>query len=584
MKRLVILGGGTAGTMVANRLRAAIPVTDLSITVVDRDDVHYYQPGFLLLPFGTYRGRDVVASRQKQLAQGIDLVYAEIDRVEPTDHAVRLADGRRLDYDQLIVATGVTPRPDQTPGLLGEQWGVTVHEFYTAEGAQRLAEALRHFRAGRVVVHLTDMPIKCPVAPLEFTFLMDAWLRQHGVRQRCQLTYVTPLDGAFTRPVSSRLLSGQLDARDIGLETDFAVAALDNEARQLVGYDGRRLDFDLLVTIPLNMGADYIARSDMGDDLNLVPCDQQTMKALHHDDIWVMGDAGTLSTSKAGSVAHFATDVFVKNFLATWRGQPASHAFDGHSNCFVEMGDRKAMLLDFNYETQPYPGTFPLPVVGPFALLKPSLINHLGKLAFRFVYWHLLLPGRPLPLPSAMSRWGKRIVPDEAGPTSGPLFDQPHQTSAPGPAPAAPRSAPTAQAPTAAAPAGPPAATSTASARPAARPAATTGPPRAAGQTQTIGGRAVAVDAEGFLTDYGQWDEDLAQELARLIGIELTDEHFGPIRFLRADFPTRGETATLRRVGTIGGFEIARLFQLFPGKPAKKMAYIAGLPKPRGCV
>lgn len=412
MKRLVILGGGTAGTMAANKLRAALGKHELHITVVDRDDTHHYQPGYLFMPFGIYNTSDIVRSRHKFIHDGIDLVLTEIDHVDPTYKVVHLADGRRLSYDILVIATGVSPRPDQTPGMLGSQWGETVHEFYSLTGAQRLTEAMRRFRGGRMVVHITDMPIKCPVAPMEFTFLADDWLRQHGIREKTELTYVTPLDGAFTKPVASRELVTALTDRQIALETDFMVESIDNDTREMVSFDGRRIPFDMLVTVPLNMGPDYIERSGLGDDLNYVPCDQHTMQSLEHPDIYVLGDGGTLQTSKAGSVAHFSVEVFVENFLALHRGEPATHGFDGHANCFIESGSGKGMLLDFNYETEPFTGNFPFPVVGPFKLLKETRFNHWGKLAFRWVYWHMLLPGRPIPIPTNMSLIGKRVEKD----------------------------------------------------------------------------------------------------------------------------------------------------------------------------
>ena len=434
MRRLVILGGGTAGTMVANKLRAAYPTAELHITVVDRDDEHHYQPGYLFLPFGIYNTHDVVRSRHRFIADGIDLLLTEINRVDPAYRAVHLADGRTLGYDYLVIASGVAPRPDATPGMQGALWGGKVHEFYSLPGAQALTEAMRRFRGGRLVVHITEMPIKCPVAPLEFTFLADDWLRKHGIRDRTELVYVTPLDGAFTKPVASRELNTALTDRQIALETDFAVEQIDNDTAELVSFDGRRIGFDLLVTVPLNMGADYVARSGMGDELNLVPCDQHTMASLQHPDVYVLGDAGTLQTSKAGSVAHFAADVFVHNFVAEFQGRPATHSFDGHANCFIESGNRKGMLLDFNYTTEPFTGSFPLPGVGPFKLLAETHLNHVGKLAFRWIYWNLLLPGRPIPfIPTTMSLAGKRVESDVGPAATG--LPAPEQPSSPAPPP-----------------------------------------------------------------------------------------------------------------------------------------------------
>ncbi len=411
MRRLVILGGGTTGTMVANKLRAAHPAAELQITVVDRDDEHHYQPGYLFLPFGTYTRDHVVKPRRTHLRPGISLVLAEIERVDADARVVHLADSPNLEYDTLIIATGVQPRPDQTPGADGEG----VHHFYDLEHAEQLREALRMFPGGRLVVHITDMPIKCPVAPLEFTFLADAWFRERGTRHKVEIVYVTPLDGAFTKPVASRELGGMFAQRDIAMETDFAVERVDTGARELVSFDDRRVAYDLLVSIPLNMGPEYIARSGLGDELNLVPCDQHTMRSLAHDDIFVLGDGGTLQTSKAGSVAHFAVDVFLENWPHYLAGDPLPHQFDGHANCFIETGHGKGMLLDFNYATQPYTGTFPLPGVGPLALLKENRANHLAKLAFRGIYWEFLLRGRPLPFTADMYLMGKKVEGEASG-------------------------------------------------------------------------------------------------------------------------------------------------------------------------
>ena len=409
MKKLVILGAGTAGTMIANKLRHRLDRQDWAITVVDRDDEHHYQPGYLFVPFGAYSREQVVRSRHAFLTDGVEFVVGSVHKVEPDENLVLLEDGRRLSYDQLVIATGTTPRPDQTPGMLGPEWRRSIFDFYTLEGAEALAAALEHFDGGRLVVHITEMPIKCPVAPLEFTFLVEAWLRQRGLRDRVELVYVTPLDGAFTKPVASEHLGGMLEERKVHVETDFMVERIDPERKMLVSYDEREVPFDLLVTIPLNMGADFVGRSGLGDELNYVPVDKHTELSTAYDNIFAIGDASDIPASKAGSVAHFSVEIFVDNFLQHIAGQPMTGAFDGHANCFVESGDDKALLIDFNYDTEPLTGKYPLPVVGPMDLLKETRANHLGKLAFRWIYWNVLLPGRPVPLPALMSMAGKHL-------------------------------------------------------------------------------------------------------------------------------------------------------------------------------
>jgi sulfide:quinone oxidoreductase len=411
-RRLLVLGSGTAGTMIVNKLRSRLDPGEWDITVVDRDDRHPYQPGYLFLPFGTYTPDMIHRSRHAFIPDGVDLVLGEIDRVEPEENRVHLEDGRTLDYDELVIASGTTPRPDQTPGMLGDEWRKSIFDFFTFEGATALAGALERFDHGRLVVHLTDMPIKCPVAPLEFTFLADSWLRERGVRDRVELVYVTPLSGAFTKPVASAHLGSMMDERKVTLESDFLVERIDDEHKALVSYDEREVPFDLLVTVPLNMGAEFVARSGLGDELNYVPVDKGTLQSTAYANIFAVGDASDIPTSKAGSVAHFSVEVFVENFLEHIAGRPMTHNFDGHANCFIESGNGKGLLIDFNYDTEPLPGKYPVPKLGPLDLLKETRSNHMGKLAFRWVYWNVLLPGRPIPLPAHMSMAGKVTEPN----------------------------------------------------------------------------------------------------------------------------------------------------------------------------
>jgi sulfide:quinone oxidoreductase len=307
----------------------------------------------------------------------------------------------------LVIASGTAPRPDQTPGMLSSQWRRTIFDFYTLDGALALRGALRRWRGGRLVVHVVDMPIKCPVAPLEFSFLTDAFLRRRRVRVATDITYVTPLDAAFTKPVAATHLGALMDRRGIHVETDFFTDFVDDEKRELVSVDERRIPFDLLVTVPLNMGAEFVKTSGLGDELNLIPVDRHTLAAKAAPDIFVIGDASDIPASKAGSTAHFSAHTVVHNVLARLAGRDLAATFDGHANCFVETGNGRGLLLDFNYDVEPLPGRFPIPGLGPFSLLAESRINHLGKLAFRWMYWHLLLRGRPIPISDRMTMRGK---------------------------------------------------------------------------------------------------------------------------------------------------------------------------------
>jgi sulfide:quinone oxidoreductase len=395
-KHLLILGAGTAGTMMANHLRRRLSRSEWRMTVVDRSDRHLYQPGLLFLPFGTYEESQIVRPTRDFLPRGVEFLQAEVERIAPADKGVVLKNGELLNYDVLLVATGCRTAPEETEGMLGPKWRVNVHDFYTLDGARALRGKLASFEGGRLVVHVNEMPIKCPVAPLEFTFLADTFFRERGLRDKVTLTYVTPLSGAFTKPKASKKLGHLLGDKGIELVADFVAEKVDQENNKLVCFDGREVPFDLLVTTPTNMGDEAVRRSGLGDDLDFIPTHKHTLQSLQHPDVFVLGDATNLPASKAGSVVHFESETLTDNVLRHIRGEPLLEAFDGHSNCFIESGNGKALLIDFNYEHEPHEGNFPF-AFGPMKLLEESRLNHLGKLAFRHVYWNVLLRARPLP-------------------------------------------------------------------------------------------------------------------------------------------------------------------------------------------
>ena len=406
---VVVLGGGTGGTLTANRLRRELDA-DATITVVDLDDRHVYQPGLLFVPFGLADVDHIVRPRRRQLHDGIAFRECGIDRVEIADNEVHLTDGSTLPYDVLVVATGAILQPEETEGLADGGWMTDVFTFYTAEGAAALAGALADFDGGHLVVNVVDMPIKCPVAPLEFCFLADWYFHERKIRDRVQITYVTPLDGAFTKPVAAKQLAGMLADKDIALIGEFNTGTVDGEGRRLIGYDGREVPFDLAVVVPLHGGAGYVGRSPgLGDELNFVPTDEHTLQSKVAPNVFVIGDAASVPASKAGSVTHFEGETVVANIHHFLAGEPLVAGFDGHANCFIETGFHKALLIDFNYDTEPLPGHYPSAVGLP--LLKDSRLNHLGKLMFQWFYWHSLLPGRDIPgIGSTMPTAGKRSI------------------------------------------------------------------------------------------------------------------------------------------------------------------------------
>jgi sulfide:quinone oxidoreductase len=408
MKKLLILGAGTAGTMVANKMSHMLSRDEWKITVVDQNETHYYQPGFLFIPFGIYGENDVIKPKRDFIPPGVETIVSEIQLIEPDKNRVLIAkDNRHLYYDYLVIATGTHPRPDETPGLTDGEWRQSVHDFYTFDGAVALAKKLRTWEGGRLVVNIMELPYKCPVAPLEFIFLADWYFHTKGMRDAVDLKLVTPLPGAFTKPRAAGLLGNTLEDKNIGLVTDFYAERVEPDEKLLISYDEEEVSYDLLVTVPVNMGAEFIDRSGLGDELNHVPVDKHNFLSTQYDNIFAIGDAADLPTSKAGSVAHFAVEVFTENFLRYIEGLPMLESFDGHANCFIESGFGKGILIDFNYDVEPLPGKYPLPGIGPFSLLQESEMNHWGKVMFRWMYWNILLKGKEMPVTTQMTMAGK---------------------------------------------------------------------------------------------------------------------------------------------------------------------------------
>lgn len=405
MKNLVILGSGAGGTMVAAKIRKELDESEWKITIIDNDEMHHYQPGWLFIPFGVYTARDCVKPKREFIPEGVDFTLDEVVGVDPDKRRI---EGKKntYQYDWLVIATGCRIMPDEIEGM-ADDWQKNIFDFYTLNGALELHKKLKYFDSGRLVLNVAEMPIKCPVAPLEFIFMSDWFFTMKGVRDKVEIEYVSPLDGMFTKPTAAKTFRHFADHKNIKFTGGFDISQVNADEKTIESHKGDKVPYDLLISIPPNFGAQYIEDSKIGDPLCFVDTDHNTLKAKKYDNMYVIGDATNVPASKAGAVAHYESDTVVENLVREIEGHEPKPSFDGHATCFICSGHDRALLIDFNYQVEPLPGMFPFPGLGPFSLLGESYFNYYGKMMFKWVYWNLMLKGNELPLENQMNMAGK---------------------------------------------------------------------------------------------------------------------------------------------------------------------------------
>ena len=384
MHRILILGGGVGGTLTANllakRLRRQLKAGEASITVVDQTGKHTYQPGFMYIAMGGERAERLQRPERGLLDPRVSLVVGEVDRVDDGAQIVSLATGERLAYDFLVLASGARIMPEAI-----EHFETEAHHFYSAEAALRLRHALDSFIGGRIVVGIASMPYKCPPAPLEVSFLIEAELRQRGLRDASELHFCSPIGRAFNIESVSEMATPILEQKGIELHIFFNVEAIDPARKVVQSLEGEELPYDLLVLVPPHHGAQFLIDSGLAPAPGgWLPTDRHTLQVGGRPNVYALGDATDLPLSKAGSTAHFEAPVVTERIVAAIEGREAAgkHAdYEGKVMCFFEIGDGKGTLLQFDYDHPPKPP-------------KPNQLFHLGKIVFNKAYWHTVPKGR----------------------------------------------------------------------------------------------------------------------------------------------------------------------------------------------
>ena len=372
---VLILGGGVGGTIVANLVSKEVG-DKARVTLVDATGVHVYQPGFLGIAVGAEHASAIRRPETDLLRSEVKLVVDTATHIDTANQKVVLKSGRTMRYDELLLATGSRTVMDEVPG------GAGAHDFYTLEGAERLFKTLKEFNGGTVVVAVAGIPYKCPPAPVEFVFLLDDYLRSRGIRDKCEIKLLSPLNRAFTIEVTSKLVQPILAERGIELTGFFNVESVDPVAKTVTSLEGETVAYDLLVLVPPHRGQKVIEESGLGDERGWVPVDKNTLKHTGFTNIWAVGDTTNIPISKSGSVAHYEASVAAAEIAAAVKGEAApTHVYDGKVMCFLETGQGQATTIRFDYDHPPVSPT-------------PSRLWHWAKVILNKAYWHTVPQGR----------------------------------------------------------------------------------------------------------------------------------------------------------------------------------------------
>jgi sulfide:quinone oxidoreductase len=398
VKRVLVLGGGVGGTLAANliarKLKREISRGQAKVTVVDATGSHAYQPGYMYIAMGNEKPQKLVRPEKSLLDGNVELVIDRVTRIDAPGGGVTLGSGATMAFDQLVIALGSRILPGDLPNFEAE-----AHHFYTAEAAAKFRRALNAFKGGKIVIGITGIPYKCPPAPLEVAFLIESELRERGLRDKAEITFLSPINRAFTIESVSEMVTPIFEEKGINLELLAGVSEIDAERKVVITDAFEEHPYDLLVCVPPHKGAQVLIDSALAPKSGWLPTDRATLQVKtvakpapgtpdeaipRYPNIYALGDTTDLPLSKAGSTAHFEAPIVAERVAAAIRGEaPAGKeaTYTGKVMCFFEVGDGKGTLLQFDYNHPPKPP-------------KPSQLWHIGKIMFNKTYWRTVPRGR----------------------------------------------------------------------------------------------------------------------------------------------------------------------------------------------
>lgn len=374
---ILIVGGGTGGTLAANLLAKQFAVEiadqDIRVSLVTNSKFHIFQPGLLEVAFEGKKPDSIIREERPLVSQKVDYIEENVERIDLQKQKVSLSKGTILPYDYLILATGSVPNPDSIPGL--REASLNFHT--NTQESLRIWNTLQEFEKGRIVVGIAGVPHKCPPSPNEATFLLDDYLRKSGKREHANITFLTPYPRPYPAEPMSKVVEPLFEKREIEVVTFFNLESVDPVKKELYSLEGETVPFDLLIMVPPHQGANVIVKSGLGDKDGWIPTDKQTMRIKGYDNAFAIGDCTNIPVSKTGVTAHLEAKVAVNNIISAINQLGTIHRYTGRINCPFEMGSGKAAFVVGSYEM-------------PVKQIAPSRIRHMMKKGFERVYWRSL--------------------------------------------------------------------------------------------------------------------------------------------------------------------------------------------------
>jgi sulfide:quinone oxidoreductase len=351
--RVLVLGAGFGGLELTTILSDS--GEDVEVVLIDKAEGFVFGYSKLDVMFGRARLDAVTVPYAAISKPRVRFVRETITAIDPEARVVT-TDGGVHEGDVIVVALGADYDFDATPGLVEAG-----NEFYSPEGAERLAEVLPTFDGGRAVVGVADAPFKCPPAPSEASLLLHDYLTTRGIRDKCELTFVLPLSTPVPpSPDTSAALQAEFAARDISFIGGRRIASLDGGRNVAVLDDGRELPYDLFLGVPKHRAPDVVIASGMTEN-GYVPVSSETL-ATRYPNVYAIGDVATAGVPKAGVFAEGAGRVVAASIVAQLRGSEPPPPYDGRGSCYIEFGEGRVARVDIDFLSGPHrTGVFQAP-------------------------------------------------------------------------------------------------------------------------------------------------------------------------------------------------------------------------------